>query len=134
MKNPRYLLQVATLSDPKEVALPRGLIRQLLEMIETPSNSPHEGHPAIIEYVREQIGDNERTAHMAYLVPFLHYDGERRNELDPGIRMEAVRLCDGYGQTDNPDLLGDWIHVRDSSVEALAEARKYIEAALAFRV
>ena len=133
MSNPKYLLQIATLSDPKEVALPRGLIRQLLEMIEMPSDSPQEGHAAIIEYVRDQIGDNERKAHMAYLVPFLHYNGKRWDELDPSVRMEAVMLCDGYGQTDNPDLLGDWSHVRDSSVEALAAARKYIETALAFR-
>ncbi len=130
---PTYLLHMAMTADPKDITLPRGLVRQLLDMLELPSDSLHEGHEAVIEYVRDQIGDNERKAHLTYLAQFLRYDGERHTDLNPDILREALELCDGYGKTDKPELLYDWSHVRDSSVEALAEARRHIEAAINFK-
>ena len=127
---PTYLLRMAMTSDPKEFTMPRGLVRQLLDMLDMPREQFNTGHEAIIDYLREQIGDDERRAHVAFLVPYLHYDGQDKDALNPDVRREALMLCDGYGKTDKPELLYDWSHVRDSTVEALAEARRYIEAAL----
>lgn len=130
---PSYLLRMAMASDPKEFTMARGLVRQLLDMLDMPREQMNSGHEAIIDYLREQIGDNERRAHVAFLVPYLHYDGEHKDALNPDVKREALELCDGYGKTDKPELLYDWSHVRDSSVEALAEARRYIESAINFK-
>lgn len=135
MSRETALLTACIAADGKDMTFPRGLIRLLVELAEDPDHERrHEGHRYALWYVKDQMGDYEREAHMAYVSSFLHYDGARKHELNRDIKAEALTLCDGMGKvgTDEPDLLYDWSHVRDSSVEALAECRAYIEGILEF--
>ena len=126
------LLAAAIAADPKEITIERGLVRQLLDMLEMPADSLHEGHEAVIAYVRTQIGDEQAKADLAFVHQYLHYNGACYSVLCADVRREALTLCDGFGRTEDPDLLYDWSHVRDSSPEALAECRAYIEGVVNF--
>lgn len=67
------------------------------------------------------------------VVSHLHYDGADRDVLTAGERKLAVRQADGFGPgVTDPELLGDWSHVRDSSDAAVrrmaAEIRRLRQA------
>lgn len=55
-----------------------------------------------------------------FVMSYLHSSGANRNVLTPA-QQEVVRLeGDGFGPTDDLDLVWDWSHVRDSSDEGFA--------------
>ena len=106
-------------------------------MLDLPQDCIGEQHAAVINYVKDQIGDNEREAHIAFLHPYLYHSGEKRDELHPDVHDEVMALCNGYGQLTVEELrerhlTWEWSHVRDSTVEPLARARAYLEACINF--
>ena len=139
--NSRYLGMCLS-TDTTEVTLPRSLVRALVELAQAETDGitrrelePH--RQMILDYVGEQIGDEQAKADLAYLHPYLHYSGHLGKELNPDIHDEAMSLLNGYGWMDVTELrekglTWDWSHVRDSTPEALAECRAFIEGILAF--
>ncbi len=75
---------------------------------------------------------------LEFLAKYLHFNGEHRDGLNLDVHDEAMALCNGYGKLSEHELrekglTWDWSHVRDSSPEALAKARAYIEACVNFK-
>lgn len=130
-KSEMSYLRLAMLTDPKEVALARGIIRELANMAsKNPDLDPH--HHDLIDYVRKQIGDYDRESYVIYLHDYLHHTGVKKNTIPPRDHDLAMSLCDGYGKLTVEQLLDkglswDWSHVRDSSLEAASEAVAFIE-------
>lgn len=74
------------------------------------------------------------------VVRFLHWDGEFHHTMSREDQDRVRRLyADGFGRRQsNPDLVWDWSHVRDSSLEAVKdmadEIRAMVVAATTMRV
>lgn len=127
-------LRMAMLTDPKNVTFSRGVIRALCELAEDAKTLGPQ-HYEVISYVRQQIGDMEREAHVSYLHRYLHTSGAGHDVLNKDDHDLAMSLCDGYGkltveQLHEKGLTWDWSHVRDATVESLAECRAFVEGIL----
>jgi len=129
-------------ADNTKVTLPRGLLSALVEVAQTETDglTPRKLEPhrqMLLDYVYEQIGGAQAAADLAFLAHYLKHDGQLRHALNIDIHVEAMALLDGYGKMDEHELRGsgltwDWSHVRDSSPEALAECRTFIEDIMQF--
>ena len=139
--NSRYL-QMCLATDTREVTVPRSFLRALVELAQTETDGytrrtlePH--RQMLLDYASEQMGDQQAAADLAFLVHYLKFDGQLRNALNSDIHDEAMSLLDGFGRMTVEDLrekelTWDWSHVRDSTPEALAECRAFIEGILSF--
>jgi hypothetical protein len=70
---------------------------------------------------------------LKYLHNYLYHGSPNRHVLSAVDHDRAFALCDGYGTFTTSGLRAnglnwDWSHVRDSTDEALATARKFVEA------
>ena len=55
---------------------------------------------------------------------YLHFNGDRVNDLSYGQHLWVVSHCDGYGELSIREIMAmdvayDWSHVRDSSEDAI---------------
>ena len=137
-------------TDPKEITLSRAALRELIRIARLhQSASDNSNVPAflksfgvgdaeLVDYLEETSGLKQATEDLRFLHDYLYHSGEKKNRLGSVRHVEAMTLCNGYGQmTDKElkekDLTWDWSHVRDSTPDALAEARAYIEGVLSIR-
>lgn len=66
----------------------------------------------------------------AFVVGFLHWNGENHGKLTRADEVRVRSLADGFGPgvtPANPDLFWDWSHVRDSSDEAFTAMAAMLE-------
>lgn len=137
MTNTERYLKVVEASDPKEVRICRGAIRELLQTIEglraaTPDDMLGDGTKALIAHVEKEVGFTQAAEDRKFLNAYLHFNGSKHDELSEGAHNHLMSLCDGYGvlsvaELREKGLLWDWSHVRDSTPEALARARLCLE-------
>ncbi len=138
-------------TDPKEITISRGVLRELIRLARNcQSAADHSEVPAflkafgtgdaeMVDHLEETSGLKQATEDLRFLHDYLYHSGTMKNRLGTTRHLEAMTLCDGYGRlTDDElraiDAVWDWSHVRDSTPDALAEARAYIEGVLLLKV
>ena len=134
-------------SDPKEITITRGVLRELLKLgRQTQKASNNSDVPAMLrifgigdaemlDHLEETSGLKQASEDLHFLCDYLYHSGAKNKRLGSVRHLEAMSLCNGYGQMTGEDLteqglVWDWSHVRDSTPDALAEARAYIEGVL----
>jgi hypothetical protein len=144
-------IQSVDATDPKEITVSRGVLRELIRLARNCQNAAdHSEVPAflkafgvgdaeMVDYLEETFGLKQAAADLRFLHDYLYHSGANKNRLGASRHLEAMTLCDGYGQMNGcdlkeKDLTWDWSHVRDSTPDALAEARAYIEGVLLLKV
>lgn len=75
-------------------------------------------------YILSGYEYNERSWDI--VVSHLSYNGEHQDVLTPNEKHRVRSFADGFGETNDPALLRDWSHVRDSSQEAIVEMAQVI--------
>ena len=144
-----YVNMVNT-TDPKEITISRGILRELVRLArqcqsacdnsEVPAflRSFGAGDAELVDFLEEMSGLKQAAEDLVFLHDYLYHSAKLKYRLNTACHIEAMTLCDGYGQLTGEelkekDITWDWSHVRDSKPDALAEARAYIEGVLSLR-
>ena len=127
-----------------EVKVPQVVLRTLLEVIKTYRDLQDENEfdprirvvtetdEQVIEQAMELSGLKQAAEDLKFLAQHLGHDGEFRKQFTADEHIMARSYCNGFGEFNSrelaqQDFCWDWSHVRDSTPEALAECRQYIE-------
>lgn len=140
-------VNMVDMTDPKEITISRGILRELIRIARQcqsacdGSDVPAflkafgEGDAELVNYLEDMSGLKQAAVDLIFLHDYLYHSGKLKYRLNTACHIEAMTLCDGYGQMTEEglkaqDIVWDWSHVRDSKPDALAEARAYIEGVL----
>ncbi len=130
-------------TDPKEVKISRGILRELIRLArqcqiacdgdDIPAfvKAFGAGDAELVDFLEDMSGLKQAAEDLVFLHDYLYHDGKLKYRLSRVHRTEAMTLCDGYDQM--TEVEWDWSHVRDSTPDALAKARAYIEGVLPIR-
>jgi hypothetical protein len=143
-------VKIVDMTDPKEITISRGILRELIRLARqcqsTCANSDvpaflrvfGAGDAELVDFLEDMSGLKQAAEDLVFLHDYLYHGGKLKYRLSGAYHIEAMTLCDGYGQLTEEelkekDITWDWSHVRDSKPDALAEARAYIEGVLSLR-